>query len=114
MPYLKSGRLRAIAVTGGKRSSQLPAVPTMAESGLKGYDITTWFGILTTGGTPPEIVNRLNGVIRTVVNEPNVRRFIADQGIEPLATTPEEFAGFLKSEIRKFAAIISAAGLKPE
>lgn len=114
IPYVKSGRVRAVAVTGTRRSAQLPQVPTMAESGLDGFDIRTWFGILTTSGTPREVVSRLNNVVRTAVSEPDTQRFIAAQGIEPLSSTADEFSDFMRSEINKFAGIIRAAGLKPE
>jgi len=114
MPYVKSGRLRPVAVTSSKRSAQLRDVPTMAESGLAGYDITTWFGVLTTGGTPRDTVRRLNDTVRAIVAEPAMRGFIEAQGIEPLTSSPEEYAAFLRSETEKFAKIVKAAGLQPQ
>jgi tripartite-type tricarboxylate transporter receptor subunit TctC len=114
MPYVKSGRLRPLAVTGAKRSGQLRDVPTMAESGLPGYDISTWFGILATAGTPREVVSRLNEVVRGIVAEPATRSFIEAQGIEPLTSGADEFAAFLRAETAKFAKIVKAAGLEPQ
>ena len=114
LPHVRSGKIAALAVTSSRRSSQLPAVPTVAESALPGYDITTWFGLLAAAGTPREIVNRLNSVIVGIVNEPEMKSYLIAQGVDPVTNTPEQFAAYIRSEVPKFAKIVKAAGIKPE
>jgi tripartite-type tricarboxylate transporter receptor subunit TctC len=114
LPHVRSGKITALAVTSSRRSSQLPAVPTVAESALPGYDITTWFGLLAAAGTPREIVNKLNAVIVGIVNEPEMKSYLIGQGVDPVTNTPEQFAAHIKSEVQKFAKIVRAAGIKPE
>ncbi len=114
LPHVKTGKTRALAVTSSRRSSQLPNVPTVAESGLPGYDITTWFGLLAAAGTPREIVDRLNSVIVAIVNEPETKSYLIAQGVDPMTNTPEQFAEYIRSEVPKFAKIVKAAGIKPE
>ncbi|MBI4190333.1 MAG: tripartite tricarboxylate transporter substrate binding protein [Betaproteobacteria bacterium] len=114
LPHVKTGKIRALAVTSSRRSSQLPEVPTVAESALPGYDITTWFGLLAAAGTPRDIVKKLNGVIVSIVNEPELKNYLIGQGVEPVTNTPEQFSVYIRSEISKFAKIVKAAGIKPE
>lgn len=114
LPHVKTGKIRALAVTSSRRSSQLPAVPTVAEAALPGYDITTWFGLLAAAGTPKEIVAKLNGVIVAIVNEPELKNYLIGQGVEPMTNTPEQFAAYIRSEVPKFAKIVKSAGIKPE
>ncbi len=114
LPHVRSGKITALAVTSSRRSSQLPAMPTVAESALPGYDITTWFGLLAAAGTPREIVNKLNTVIVGIVNEPEMKSYLIGQGVDPVTNTPEQFAAYIKSEVPKFAKIVRAAGIKPE
>ena len=114
LPYARNGKLRALAVTGRTRSSQLKDVPTVAESGLPGYDITTWFGLVSSAGVPKPIVDTLNDALRKMVAEPDMRKFLDAQGLDPISSTPEEFASFMRAEVPKFAAIAKAAGLQPE
>jgi tripartite-type tricarboxylate transporter receptor subunit TctC len=114
LPPIANNKVRPLAVTSGKRSSQLPQVPTVAEAALPGYDITTWFGILAPAGTPRDIINKLNSVIVAVVAEPEMKNYLTGQGVDPVTNTPEQFAAYIKSEIPKFAKIVKAAGIKPE
>ena len=114
LPPIASNKVRALAVTSSRRSSQLPAVPTVAEAALPGYDITTWFGLLAPAGTPREIVNKLNSVIVAIVNEPAMNHYLIGQGVDPVTNTPEQFAAYIKNEVPKFAQIVKAAGIKPE
>jgi len=114
LPHIRSGKITALAVTSSRRSSQLPNVPTVAESALPGYDITTWFGLLAAAGTPREIVNRLNSVIVGIVNEPEMKSYLIGQGVDPVTNTPEQFTAYIRGEIPKFAKIVKAAGIKPE
>jgi tripartite-type tricarboxylate transporter receptor subunit TctC len=114
LPHIKSGRLRALAVTSAKRSEALPEVPTIAESGLPGYDSVQWYGVLAPAGTPREIVARLHVEIARALRAPDVRERLAADGAEPVGSSPEEFAAFIKSEIEKWARVASAAGIRAE
>lgn len=114
LPPIAGNKVRALAVTSGKRSSQLPEIPTIAEAALPGYDITTWFGLLAPAGTPREIVTRLNGVIVAIVEEPEMKNYLIAQGVDPVTNTPEQFGAYIKNEVPKFAKIVKAAGISPE
>jgi tripartite-type tricarboxylate transporter receptor subunit TctC len=110
-PHVKSGRLRGLAVTGPTRSPAIPELPTVAESGLPGYAVTVWFGMLAPARTPADIVNRLQAEIARGLKTPAMRERLTAMGADPSGNTPEEFAGFLRSEIAKWAKVIKAAGL---
>lgn len=114
LPPIASNKVRPLAVTSGKRSSQLPEIPTVAEAALPGYDVTTWFGLLAPAGTPRDIVNKLNGVIVAIVAEPEMKNYLIGQGVDPVTNTPEQFAAHIKNEVPKFAKIVKAAGIAPE
>ena len=114
LPPIASNKIRPLAVTSTKRSSQLPEIPTVAEAALPGYDITTWFGLLAPAGTPREIVNKLNAVIIGIVNEKEMTNYLIGQGVDPVTTTPDQFAAYIKKEVPKFAKIVKAAGITPE
>jgi tripartite-type tricarboxylate transporter receptor subunit TctC len=112
MAQVKGGRLRALAVTTAKRSSLVPELPTMAEAGLPGFDISTWYGLFAPAGTPPPIVARWNADVSKILSTPNIRaQFIAD-GAEPSPDTPGEFAQFIAAELTKYARIVKASGAK--
>jgi len=114
VPYVKSGKLRAIAVTSTKRASLLPTVPTMAEAGLAGYDISSFYALLVPAGTPREIVNRLAEATAKAVASPDLREKIVNAGSEPVSSTPEELLQIVKESAAKFDRIIKAANIKPE
>ena len=114
MPLVKSDKLRALAVTSLKRSAAAPEIPTVAESGLPGYEATAWQGVLAPAGTPRDIIVKLNTEIVRVINLPEVRKQLADQGYEPAGTSPEQFAEYIKTEIAKWTRVIKYAGLKAE
>jgi len=114
LPPIAGDKVRPLAVTSNKRSSQLPDIPTVAEAALPGYDITTWFGLLAPAGTPREIVNKLNGVIVAIVGDPEMKNYLIGQGVDPVTNTPEQFAAYIKGEVPKFAKIVKAAGIAPE
>ncbi len=113
-PHIQSGRLRALGVTSLKRSSAVPAVPTIAESGLPGYEAVAWFGIFGPAGLPQDIVSRLNGEIVKIIAQPEVREQITRQGGDPGGNSPDEFAAFVKAEIAKWARVIKQSGAKAE
>lgn len=110
-PHVKSGRLRGLAVTGTTRSAALPDLPTVAEAGLPGYAVTVWFGMLAPAKTPAEIISRLQAEIARGLKTPAVRERLTAMGAEPSGNTPEEFTGFLRSEIAKWSKVVKAAGL---
>src|SRR6266496_1820275 len=114
LPHIKAGRLRALAVTSAKRSEALPDVPTIAESGLPGYDSTQWYGVLAPAGTSRGIVTRLHDEIVRALRAPEVIQRLAADGAEPVGSSPEEFAAFIKSEIDKWVRVASAAGIRAE
>ena len=115
LPHAKSGKLRGLAITGAKRSVIAPEFPTIQEElGLKGYEVVTWFGILTTAGTPAEIVNRLNREIVQSLGDAGVRETIAKLGMEVVGNTPAEYAAFLKEENVKWGKMVRALGLKAQ
>jgi tripartite-type tricarboxylate transporter receptor subunit TctC len=113
-PHVDSGRLRMLGVGSTRRYSRLPNVPTIAESGVKGYEAEQWYGVVAPAGTPPAIVNKLSIEIKAIVAQPDVRERFYSQGIEPVYATPEEFAGYIKATVAKYAKVIKLLGLKAE
>jgi len=113
LPHVKSGRLRALAITSRERSALTPDLPTVAET-LPGYEITTWFGILAPAGTPPQITGRLHREIAKILQAPEVRTKLTDMGVDTIGSTPEAFAAHVKLELAKWADIIRATGQKKE
>lgn len=110
MPFVRQGKLRALAVTTARRSSSLPDIPTVAESGLPGYAFDSWFGILAPAGTPKEIIDTLNAEIGRALAAPDVRERLAAQGAEPKRSSPQEFASYIQAEIGKLAPVIRQSG----
>jgi tripartite-type tricarboxylate transporter receptor subunit TctC len=114
LPNIKAARVRALAVTTLKRSPLLPQLPTISESGLRGFDVSTWFGIFAPAGTPPDIVARLNAEVARILHTPEMRERLAALGAEPIGNKPEEFAAFIKTEIPKYAQVVKASGAKAD
>jgi tripartite-type tricarboxylate transporter receptor subunit TctC len=112
LQHVEKGDLKAIAITQLKRSSVAPNVPTMAESGLPGYDIGLWFGLLAPAGTPRDIVDKLARLTEEAVASDDVAKALRAQGLDPLHGTPDNFASYIVSEVKKGAAVVEAAGLK--
>ena len=113
-PHIKAGKLRALAVVTPQRSSALPDVPTVAEAGLRDFDVTTWYGVLAPAGTPRPIINRLNAELVKVVHSPEVKDRLAATGTDPLTSTPEEFSAYIQREIAKWGDVIRKAGVKAD
>jgi len=111
-PYVKSGRLRGLAVTSRTRTTVMPEIATMIESGFKDFESASWFGILAPAGTPTAIVTRLNSEIGTLLRRPEVRERIARTGSDPVGNSPDEFGDYIKSEIAKWAKVIKAANIR--
>jgi len=112
MAQVKAGKLKALAVTTARRSPLAPDLPTMAEAGLPGFDISTWYGFFAPAGTPPAIVARWNADVTKILNSPDVRaKFVAD-GADPSPNTPEQFSQMIAAELAKYAKIVKASGAK--
>jgi len=112
MPHVRSGKLRALAISGPKRSPEYPDLPTFAEAGLPGYDTNAWYSVHAPAGTPPEVVRRLNAELVASLKEPDVQARFKQLTTEPVGNTPEEFAAFVKAELDKYARVIKGAGIK--
>ncbi|MEP6738744.1 MAG: tripartite tricarboxylate transporter substrate binding protein [Caldimonas sp.] len=113
LPQIKAGRLVALAVTSGERSSALPELPTIAEAGpLKGFEASSWFGLLAPAGTPPEIVNRVQQETAKALASPSLKERLVAQGAIPSGMAPAEFGRFIAAEARKWAAVVKASGAK--
>jgi len=110
--YVQSGRLRALAVTGGKRSSMLPEVPTMAEAAIQGFEASTWWGILAPAGTPPALVSEVNATLARAFTQRELTERIAALGAEPVGGEPKRLADHLNSEIPKWRQVIRTANIR--
>jgi tripartite-type tricarboxylate transporter receptor subunit TctC len=110
----RAGKLRALATTGAKRAGAAPELPTVAESGVPGFEVTTMYGISAPAKTPRVIIDRLHGEIIRALNSPDLRGKLIEAGADPVGNTPEEYTAFIKSEIAKWAKVINAAGIKGE
>lgn len=111
---IKAGKVRALGVTSAIRSPQLPDLPTIAESGVPGFEVSSWYGICAPAGVPKPIVAKLNADLVKVMNVPETWRRLTEQGIVVAPTSPEQFADFIKAEIVKLANVVKAAGIAPE
>jgi tripartite-type tricarboxylate transporter receptor subunit TctC len=115
LPFIRSGKLRVLAVTSAKRVPPLPDTPTVAESGYPGFEVNEWYAMITPAGTPRPIVDKLNAEIARIINQPDLRqRMVNDIGADPVIMKPDEFATFYKTEFDKWAKVIKQAGLKIE
>ena len=114
MPYVKSGRLRVLAVSDVRRSAALPDVPTTGEAGMPGLELVTWHGILLPKGTPQEIVARLNAELNRILKMADVRERFAGLGVEPVGGTPEQFGELIAAEVKKFERVIKAGNISAE
>jgi tripartite-type tricarboxylate transporter receptor subunit TctC len=114
LPFAKAGKLRALAVTDLKRSPLLPELPTLDEAGLKGYQIVGWNGLFVPAGTPQAIVNQLYAAVGRALALPDVKERLAVMGADGVGDTPQHFSAFIKAEIRKWAQVVKAAGIKVE
>ena len=108
--HVRSGKLRPIAVTTAKRSPELPDIPTIAEAGVPGYEATSWFGLFAPAATPKPALERLHAALMKVLNDPQVRKKIAEQGGDPVAETPAQFAAFIQAESAKWGKVVKASG----
>jgi tripartite-type tricarboxylate transporter receptor subunit TctC len=114
LPHMKSGKLRPLAVTTAQRTAFFPEVPTMSEGGVKGYEFSTWYGLLVPAGTPNAIVNRLNAETKRAMTAVVVKDQFTTQGLELAASSPSEFGAYLKSEVAKWGTVVKASGATTE
>ena len=111
---VKAGRMKALAVSGPKRSPLSPETPTVIEAGVPGFEVTVWFGLLAPAGTPRDVIQRLNTESTRIINSPEVTDKFVKQGVEPKPGTPEQFGDLIKSEVPRWAKVIKEAGIKSE
>jgi len=114
VPQIKAGRVRALAVTSAKRAGAMPELPTIAESGVPGYEMALWIGVFAPGGTPHDIAAKLNAELARIVNLPDIRGKLEEMGVEPLGNTSEETVEWIRREIAKYGPVVKAADIKAE
>jgi len=112
--HVKAGKLTALGIGSGKRSTLLPDIPTVAEAGVPGYELTGWLAVFAPAGTPDDVVAKLNTEINRIMGSPDIRERLMQQGLDPLTGTPGQLAALVRSEIPKWAKVIKEAGIKPE
>ena len=111
---MKAGRLRALGMAGAQRSQVMPEVPTIAESGLPGFEVSAWYGLLAPAATPRAIVDRVNGEALRILKLPDVQQRLRGEAFETPADTPEAIAAVIRAELAKWAAVVKEAGIRPE
>jgi tripartite-type tricarboxylate transporter receptor subunit TctC len=114
LPHVKSGRLRCLGTTGAQRAAVLPEYPTIAEAGVPGYEASQWYGVLAPTGTSREIVARLNAEIVRILQTPDMKQKLVADGTDPVGSSPDEFARYIKSELTKWGKVARDAGIQPE
>ena len=114
LPQVKTGRIRALAVTGQTRAAAAPELPTVIEAGVPGYVVTSWFGVLVPAATPRELIMKLNAELARTMSAPDVRDRLAADGAEPTTGTPEQFGAFLRAEITQWTKVVKDAGIVAE
>jgi tripartite-type tricarboxylate transporter receptor subunit TctC len=114
LPHVRSQRLRPVAITSLKRSTIVPDMPTVAESGYPRFEANTWYGLFAPGGTPPAIVDRLNAEFVKVIGTPEFKAWLMKQGAEAVTSTPDDFAAFVRSEIALYGVLVKKYGMKAD
>jgi len=114
LSMVRIGKLRALAVTSTKRVSTIPEIPTMIESGLPGYEVVQWFGVAAPAGLPRTLVTRFNQELVRILSHSDAREALIKQGLEPVGSTPEEFAAYIKAELAKWTRVFKEVGLQAE
>ncbi len=114
LPHVKAGKIRALAVGAAQRTPLLPDLPTVAESGLPGYEATSWFGLVAPAATPREVIARLHAALVKGIGDKDVAQRLSSQGMEPVLNTPEQFADTIRQDLPRWGKVVRAAGLKPE
>jgi tripartite-type tricarboxylate transporter receptor subunit TctC len=114
LPHVKSGRLKALAVTTLRRAAAVPDLPTIAEAGVPGYEVDPWYGVIAPAGTPRAIIDRLNAAFARALAAPDVKEKFVLQGLEPRSSTPAEFSDIILKEIAKWSKVVRDAGIRAE
>ena len=114
LPHARSGRVRMLAVTSAQRQPALPDLPTFAETGVPGYEVTSWFGLLAPARTPADVVAKLNGEVARIVSMPETRKYYETEGLTAASSTPAEFSAFIKREIDKWTKVVKASGIRAD
>lgn len=114
LPQVKAGRLRAVAMTGAKRSAAIPDIPTVAEAGLKGYETGSWYGAVAPAGTPKYAIDKLAAEIIRITKSPAITNKLVEEAVIPVGSTPAEFGAYIKSEIARWGKVIKSGGIKVE
>ena len=114
LPFIQAGRVRALAVTGAQRAPAMPEIPTMMEAGIRDYEFSTWYGLFAPGGTPRDIVLKLNAAVARILGQPDFRAQLARDGLDPAGGTTESFENYFRAEIEKLGAVIRASGARAE
>jgi tripartite-type tricarboxylate transporter receptor subunit TctC len=114
LPHIKAGKLRALAVTAAQRSAVLPDMPTLAEAGVKGFDVSSWYGIYAPAGLPRELVQRLNTAFNEALRTPEIRDQLSAQGWAVTGGTPEQFGAFARAEQERWATVVKTANVRVE
>ena len=114
IPHIKSGKVRALGVTSLQRSATVPDLPTISESGLKGFDVSNWLGVFAPANTSRDIVSRLNGELKKIMADTEIRRQLVEQGVEAMYTTPEGLAELVRKDIEKWTKLVKLSGAKPD
>ena len=114
LPYIRVGKLRALAVSSGKRSPLLPGVPTIIESGVPGYDYLSWLSFVAPAGTPREVISKLNSEINRILQNPEVKEKLNSLGMSPVGGTPEELGAHIKKQVEVWTRVIKVSGAKAE
>jgi len=114
LPQVKSGKLRAIAMTGARRSPAIPDIPTVAEAGVPGYETGSWYGIVVPAGTPRYAIDRLSKEVAAIVHSPDITKRLNDEAVIPVGSTPAEFTAHIKKELARWAKVIKQSGMHLE
>jgi len=114
VPHIRAGKLRALAVTGAQRSPVVPDIPTIAESGVRGYEVTSWYGLMVPAGTPKEIIARLHAAAVSALGQAEVKKRFDSTELEPVGSTPEQFGAYVRSEVAKWAKVIKDSGMRAD
>ncbi len=114
LPHIRSGRLRAMVLTGDTRLAMLPELPTAAEAGVKGFELKTWYGLLAPAATPRAIVDKLGAEIAKILSAPEIRERLSSQGMDPLISTPDQFSALIKADLAKYTRVIRTANIRLE
>jgi tripartite-type tricarboxylate transporter receptor subunit TctC len=112
LPHVRAGKLRALAVTSAQRSSMAPNIPTLAESGVPGFIVSPWYGVVVPAGTPSGIIVRLHDAVVATLRNPEVKKRFDSTDLEPVGSTPEQFGAHLRSEVAKWAKVIRDSGMQ--